>query len=115
MTAPRLGITLRLHVGDTIAIGPGKADLLSAIAASGSISAAARSLGLSYRRAWVMVDSMNSSFERPLVATTKGGDGGGGAHLSTEGKDVLAAYRTMVAAAHDATAPHARLLLERLR
>lgn len=115
MSAPRLGITLRLHVGAAIAIGPGKADLLAAIAATGSISGAARKLGLSYRRAWVMVDAMNTAFATPLVVTSKGGGGGGGARLSVEGETVLAAYRAMVDAAITATAEHSAALLARLQ
>ncbi len=115
MDDPRLGITLRLHVGDAIAIGPGKADLLGAIAGKGSISAAARSMGLSYRRAWLMVEAMNTAFATPLVKASKGGSSGGGARLSDEGLAVLAAYRAMVGAAAEATAPHASRLLQRLR
>ena len=80
--AARLGLTVRLHHGDAIALGPGKADLLAAISQTGSIAAAARTLGLSYRRAWVMVETINTSFAEPLVATSKGGGGGGGGNRS---------------------------------
>jgi molybdate transport system regulatory protein len=113
--AARLGLTLRLHHGDAIALGPGKADLLAAIAATGSIAAAARSLGLSYRRAWVMVETINSSFAEPLVTTSKGGGGGGGARLTDAGVSVLARYRAMVAAATEAAAADAAALLALLR
>ncbi len=115
MTVPRLGLTLRLHAGDDIAIGPGKADLLDAIAAKGSIAAAARALGLSYRRAWVMVETMNRGFASPLLAASKGGGGGGGTVLTADGVAVLAAYRAMVAAAAAAAAPEAARLLALLR
>ncbi|MGD8790382.1 MAG: LysR family transcriptional regulator, partial [Burkholderiales bacterium] len=64
---------LRISFRKSIAMGPGKADLLDAIAESGSISAAARKLGMSYRRAWVLVDTMNASFRSPLVETLTGG------------------------------------------
>ena len=75
MTEVRLSLRL-LHGGD-IAIGPGKAELLEAIAATGSISAAGRRMGLSYRRAWLLVDTMNRAFAAPLVTTAKGGSHGG--------------------------------------
>jgi molybdate transport system regulatory protein len=74
-----------------IALGPGKADLLEAIAASGSISAAARSIGMSYRRAWVLVATMNDCFVRPLVATTSRRSAG--AALTRDGRAVLDLYR----------------------
>lgn len=78
-----------------IALGPGKADLLEAIAASGSISAAARSLGMSYRRAWVLVATMNGCFVRPLVATTSRRRAG--AALTPGGRAVLDLYRRIEA------------------
>ena len=110
-----LGVTLRLHAGDAIAMGPGKADLLAGIAEAGSIAAAARAMGLSYRRAWAMVETMNYNFAAPLVAATKGGGGGGGTVLTPEGAAVLADYRAMVAAAQAAAAPVAERLRARLR
>ena len=70
----RIGIPL----GDSYAMGPGKADLLDAIHATGSISAAGRKLGMSYRRAWLLVDEMNRCFRAPLVEARLGGSGGGG-------------------------------------
>ena len=103
MTETRLSLRL-LHGGD-IAIGPGKADLLAAVAATGSISAAARAMGLSYRRAWLLVDTMNRAFAVPLVATAKGGGGGGGATLTAEGVAVLVAYRRAETAGAAAAAP----------
>jgi molybdate transport system regulatory protein len=115
MTAPHLGLTLRLHTGADIAIGPGKADLLAAIEVQGSIAAAARAMGLSYRRAWLMVETMNRSFARPLVAASKGGGGGGGTVLTIDGAAVLAAYRAMVAAAATAAGPQAAQLMALLR
>lgn len=115
MTDAHLGLTLRLHADGAIALGPGKADLLAAIAASGSIAAAARTLGLSYRRAWAMVETMNRSFALPLVAASKGGGGGGGTVLTAAGAAVLARYRAMVAAAATAALPDAEALLAQLR
>lgn len=80
---------LRLVYGSAIAFGPGKAELLELIAATGSISAAARCMNMSYRRAWQLVETMNRCFQSPLVITSKGGSGGGGAALSELGERVL--------------------------
>ena len=93
---PRLKLNLRLFHGDEIAMGPGKADLLEAIEHTGSISAAGRSMEMSYRRAWLLVDEMNRCFKSPLVETAKGGSHGGGAHLTPFGQEVLARYREMI-------------------
>jgi molybdate transport system regulatory protein len=92
-------LRLRLTSGDDIAIGPGKADLLEAIAATGSIAAAGRRLGMSYRRAWLLVETMNRCFRQPLVEAVKGGPRGGGARLTGIGEEVLARYRRMEALA----------------
>ncbi len=86
---------LRVLLGAAVAIGHGKADLLDAIAETGSISAAAKRMGMSYRRAWLLVDTMNGSFRGPLVASARGGSGGGGAALTALGREVLARYRAM--------------------
>lgn len=86
---------LRVLLAESIAIGPGKADLLTAIAREGSISAAARSLGMSYRRAWLLVETMNRCFVGPLVVAATGGSGGGGAELTDLGREVLRRYRGM--------------------
>jgi molybdate transport system regulatory protein len=76
-------------------MGPGKADLLEAVGRDGSISAAARALGMSYRRAWLLVDQMNRCFQKPLVETQSGGGRGAGARLTVEGEAALAAYRAL--------------------
>jgi molybdate transport system regulatory protein len=81
----------RLVRGTTIALGPGKADLLQAIEEAGSISGAARVIGMSYRRAWLLVETMNRSFRRPLVATER--FRGKGASLTADGKEALRLYR----------------------
>ena len=83
--------------GAEIAIGPGKADLLDAIAATGSISESARRMGMSYRRAWLLVDTMNRCFREPVVASAAGGSGGGGARLTPFGRRVLDRFRAMEA------------------
>jgi len=90
---PRVQFRVRFSRGDDIAVGPGKVDLLEAIEASGSISAAARSLGMSYRRAWLLVDTMNRCFRAPLVEAEAGGKRGGGARLTRLGAEVIERYR----------------------
>ncbi|HUF20567.1 MAG TPA: winged helix-turn-helix domain-containing protein [Burkholderiales bacterium] len=87
-----------------IAMGPGKADLLEAIEQTGSISAAARKMRMSYRRAWLLVDTMNQCFAKPLVATATGGSHGGGAQITEFGREVLRRYREMDSAASAAVA-----------
>lgn len=81
----RLKLKVQLYCGDEIAIGPGKADLLEAIAETGSISAAARAMGMSYRRAWLLVDVMNRCFTHKLVETRPGGGKTAGAVLTSAG------------------------------
>ncbi|MBB3695644.1 winged helix-turn-helix domain-containing protein [Sphingomonas sp. BK580] len=90
-----LWLKLQIACGDALALGPGKADLLGAIVAHGSITAAAQALGMSYRRAWMLVDEMNRCFEPPLVETLKGGGRERGARITPTGQDVLKAYREM--------------------
>ncbi len=80
---------------EEIALGPGKADLLDAIATTGSISAAGKQLGMSYRRTWLLVDTMNRCFQQPLVETATGGAHGGGTRLTAYGVDVLKRYRQL--------------------
>ncbi|MGE3747385.1 MAG: winged helix-turn-helix domain-containing protein [Sphingomonadaceae bacterium] len=93
--AARLKLKAQILLGEEIAIGPGKADLLEAIERTGSISAAGRALGMSYRRTWLLVDTMNRCWKEPLVETVTGGSHGGGARLSTLGKRVLLNYRAV--------------------
>lgn len=95
---PRTGplkITLQLLVGEERALGPGRVDMLAAIDREGSISAAGRSLGMSYRYAWGLVESMNQCFIEPVVAAAPGGKKGGGAVLTDVGRRVLLAYRSL--------------------
>lgn len=82
----------RIYIGDGIAIGPGKIDLLRAVGNTRSIAAAARLLGLPYKRAWLLIDSLNDGFGRPVVDTATGGKGGGGASLTTLGQQLVIAY-----------------------
>jgi len=89
------GARLRIVVEPDIAIGPGKADILEGIRETGSIAAAGRRMGMSYKRAWLLVETMNRCFKRPLVEASKGGRAGGGARLTELGHEVLARYRRM--------------------
>ena len=98
-------VRIRILAESTVALGPGKADLLERIAATGSISAAARAAGMSYRRAWILVDTMNACFTKPLVATAKGGAEHGGATLTSTGKTVLHRYRRLAKQVDTAFAP----------
>jgi len=93
----RLRLTLTLDSGARI--GPGKAELLESVRASGSISAAARALGMDYKRAWLLLDSINRAFVSPAVERVTGGAGGGGAVLTPFGENLLARYRKLEAAA----------------
>lgn len=95
--SPSLRLRQRIHYGNAIAMGPGKAQLLQQIAASGSISAAARQMGMSYRRAWLLVDTLNQCFRSPLIETAAGGSGGGGAQITELGRQVLALYQQIEA------------------
>ena len=105
---PRL--RLRIVLDAEHALGPGKADLLEAIAQSGSISAAGRALGMSYKRAWQLVDNLNRSFAQALVRANKGGGRGGGAELTDAGVAVLAIYRRVDSAANKIAARDLRAL-----
>ncbi|WP_229413475.1 winged helix-turn-helix domain-containing protein [Massilia violaceinigra] len=110
-----IDVKVRLLQGGEIAMGPGKADLLDAIERTGSISAAARAMGMSYRRAWLLVDVMNRSFGAPLVRSAAGGSQGGGASVTETGLEVLTHYRAMQAAASVAAGQYAAALTKLLR
>jgi molybdate transport system regulatory protein len=112
MSAPKIhdppltiDLDLRVHLGDRIAIGPGKADLLESIQRTGSISAAGREMGMSYKHTWLLVESMNGCFQGELVQAVKGGKKGGGASLTSLGVEVLSCYRHMQAVAAEAIRP----------
>jgi molybdate transport system regulatory protein len=106
-----VGARLRIVVAPGVAIGPGKAALLEGIKETGSISAAARRLAMSYKRAWYLVETLNGHFGKPLVVSVKGGRAGGGAQLTPLGEEVLAAFREMERLSEAAIAP----LMKRLR
>ena len=109
------GLTLRvLGVGHP-AMGPGRAALLSHIARTGSITSAARAMGMSYRRAWQLVEAMNKSFAEPVVVTEVGGKRGGGAAVTVLGKRVVTLYRAMENKASSAIAADLRRFSKYLR
>ncbi len=93
--SPTLKIKLQIMCGGEIAMGPGKADLLDALDREGSISAAGRALGMSYRRAWMLVDVMNRCWREPLVAAVPGGSANSGAQVTPFGRAVLKHYRKL--------------------
>lgn len=105
---PRL--TLRIDFDAERAVGPGKIQLLELIDRHGSISAAGRQMEMSYRRAWLLVDSLNRSFRAPLVAPQHGGQHGGGASLTEFGHSVVQHYRALQSAAERAGAAHIEAL-----
>ncbi|HUL95941.1 MAG TPA: ModE family transcriptional regulator [Usitatibacter sp.] len=115
MRHPRGATKLRVMYGADIAMGPGKAELLAAIEATGSISASAKRLGMSYRRAWLLVDTMNRCFREPVVASATGGSGGGGARVTAFGRRVLARYRAMQARVDRAIDPQLERFSQLLR
>jgi len=84
---------MRINAGDAIAIGPGKVDLLEAIAETGSITAAAKHLDMSYRRAWMLLDELNRCLRKPAVDSAKGGTHGGGSEVTATGRQIITLYR----------------------
>jgi molybdate transport system regulatory protein len=99
-------LSIRIDLSPEDHIGPGKARLLELIGETGSISAAGRALAMSYRRAWLLVDSLNTTFKEPLVSTMLGGKAGGGARLTPFGREVLEHYRKIEARAATASKTH---------
>jgi molybdate transport system regulatory protein len=95
MLARMAKLRLTLTMASGARIGPGKAALLESIESSGSISAAARALGMDYKRAWLLLDSINGAFKMPAVERVTGGAGGGGALLTPFGKELLTRYRSL--------------------
>lgn len=106
---PRLQI--RLYLAPDAWIGPGKADLLELIDRTGSISEAGRQIGMSYKRAWSLVEELNRIFASPLVERVRGGAGGGGARLTPEGQEVLERFRRISADAGKVSAEDGAALM----
>jgi molybdate transport system regulatory protein len=94
---PVLRFRMRITDGDVIAVGPGKVALLEAIEETGSITAAAKELDMSYRRAWLLVDELNRSLRVPAIDSAKGGQHGGGSALTDAGRHLIELYRRIEA------------------
>ena len=95
-------IRLRIDLSPDSALGPGKIALLERIEATGSLSQAARELGMSYRRAWLLLNDVNKMFNDPAATMSVGGSGGGGARLTDLGREIVKAYREIEDAAEKA-------------
>ncbi len=108
-------LRIRLVFGESEMIGPGKAELLERIDETGSIAAAGRAMGMSYKRAWMLIGTLNGMFREPLVDSTRGGSGGGGAALTDTGRQVLALYRAFETDAATAGAARLEQMVELLR
>ena len=89
------GLTLRILGKRTPAMGPGKAELIERIGGTGSISAAARAMGMSYRRAWQLVEALNRDYRQPVITTAAGGARGGGARVTPFGERIVRDFRAM--------------------
>jgi molybdate transport system regulatory protein len=116
MRKPNRGeLRLRIVLRPGAALGPGKIDLLEAIAETGSIRAAGTRFKMSYRRAWSLVAELNGMFKTPLVIAETGGRGGGGAKLTPLGRKVVERFRAMEAGSWEVVEPHFRRLAAQLR
>ena len=107
-------LSIRIDFGPDFRIGPGKIALLEQIAALGSISAGGRALNMSYRRAWELIDDLNTTFGKPVVLSKSGGKKGGGATLTPLGLSLISRYRAMERAAAAATAVHLAALSQEI-
>jgi molybdate transport system regulatory protein len=107
---PRAALTIRVDFGTHAVLGPGKVRLMELISEHGSITAAAKAMGMSYRRAWLLAEDLNEVFRQPLIAKQTGGRGGGGARLTRLGRDIVGHYRAIEAAAAGAAAVELRAL-----
>lgn len=103
-------LTIRVDFGQCGNLGPGKVALMELISKHGSISSAGKEMGMSYRRAWLLVDEINQIFRKPLVEKQMGGSGGGGAKLTEFGRDVVSRYRSIEVTAATATAADIKAL-----
>ncbi|MGV8987091.1 MAG: winged helix-turn-helix domain-containing protein [Cypionkella sp.] len=108
-------LQLRIFFGEDAMLGPGKAELLERIRDTGSISAAGRAMGMSYKRAWMLVEEMNAAFREALVESSRGGPGGGGARVTEAGLAMLRLYRSIEATAAQAGADDIAALHSMLR
>jgi molybdate transport system regulatory protein len=105
---------LRIKKDSTIAVGPGKISLLEAVIETGSITAAAKKLEMSYRRAWLLIDEMNRCMKKPLIDTASGGKHGGGTTVTSSGLELIKRYRSIEREAAKATAKEIRAISKML-
>jgi molybdate transport system regulatory protein len=112
---PEVRFRMRIRKGEQIAVGPGKIALLEAVRENGSISAAARSLGMSYRRAWLLIDELNRSLKSPATISEQGGQSGGGCVLTPVGEDIVRLYRDVERIADSACAEQIAALTSLLK
>ncbi len=106
----RVRLRLRIDIDSKAAIGPGKIALLEAISETGSISAAARKLDMSYRRAWLLIEDINGWLRTPAVTRAKGGSAGGSSNLTDTGRQLVVLYRKLESAAHQRSDSDVRAL-----
>ena len=112
---PEVRFRMRIRRGETVALGPGKVELLEAVREQGSISAAARSLDMSYRRAWLLIDELNQSLRSPATVSEQGGQSGGGCVLTEVGESIVRLYRDVEAQAEKACATQISDLIRLMR
>jgi len=107
-------LSIRIDFGPDLRVGPGKIALLEEIAAHGSISAGGRAMDMSYRRAWELIEELNTIFGKPVVESRSGGRNGGGATLTPFGLSLISRYRAMERAAAAVTEPHLKALAKEI-
>lgn len=112
---PEVRFRMRIRKGGTVALGPGKVELLEAVREHGSISAAARSLDMSYRRAWLLIDELNQSLKSPATVSEQGGQSGGGCVLTPVGENIVRLYRDVEVQAEQACAMQIAELIRLMR
>lgn len=112
---PVVKFRMRISVGEVVAIGPGKIALLEAVLETGSITAAAKRLDMSYRRAWLLLDELNRSLRMPAIDSAKGGPHGGGSAITDSGRELIALYRQVEATAARACRAELARLVRLLR
>ncbi|SDO15405.1 molybdate transport system regulatory protein [Filomicrobium insigne] len=113
VSKPELFIRLKFSEGSFL--GPGKVELLEGIEKYGSIVAAGKAMGMSYKRAWYLADEINEMFEQPVVVKKHGGKAGGGAELTDHGREIVAHYRSVQKLSAEAAATHIRKIRKALR
>nr|WP_060818236.1 LysR family transcriptional regulator [Caballeronia sordidicola] len=112
---PEVRFRMRIRQADAVAIGPGKIDLLEAVREHGSISAAARSLGMSYRRAWLLIDELNGTLKTPATSSETGGSSGGGCVLTPVGEKIVRLYREIEEEAARSCSPQISSLIRMMK